>query len=122
MPPSGYKHATHRPNHVLQRFANRVQVHLEPVQSSFLFASMPVGIALGMFVAERVARVAGRVPTIIAFKATAAGLLTLMALDTRLWAMPAVVVPVYLVRTALANCTRAINRSILMDYVPKVLP
>ena len=28
-----------------------MQVHLKPVQSSFLFASMPVAIALGMYAA-----------------------------------------------------------------------
>jgi hypothetical protein len=97
-----------------------VQVHLRPVQSSFLFASMPVGIALGMFAAERSARALGRVPTMLLFKAVAVGLLALMALDTRLWALPSLIVPIYLVRTMLANCTRALSRSILMDYVPKV--
>ena len=90
------------------------------MQSSFLFASMPVCIAIGMFAAERCARMFGRVPTIILFKIVAVALLTLMALDTRLWAMPALIVPIYLVRTMMANCTRALARSILMDYVPKV--
>ena len=70
--------------------------------------------------AERTARIAGRVPTIILYKLVAVGLLALMALYTPLWSMPALIAPIFLVRSMCSNCTRALSRSILMDYVPKV--
>lgn len=97
-----------------------MQVNLHPVQSSFLFASMPIGIAVGILVAQRTSQVLGRVPTMLLCKWLAALLLTLMALDKRLWAVKWAIVPIYLVRTSMANCTRALASSILMDYVPKV--
>lgn len=81
---------------------------------------MPVGIAIGMLAAQQSAKLTGRVPTIVFYKCFAVALLLLMALDPSLWAIKWIIVPVYLVRTCAANCTRAIARSVLMDYVPKV--
>ena len=47
-------------------------------------------------------------------------LLLVMALARSVWSIKVVIVPLYLVRTACANCTSALARSILMDFVSKV--
>jgi hypothetical protein len=54
------------------------------------------------------------------FKWTSVALLILMALGTCLWPIKWIIVPVYLLRTMTANCTVALSRSVLMDFVPKV--
>ena len=97
-------------------------MRLTPVQSSFLFASMPACIALGMIAAQRTARLTGRVPAVFLYKWAAVALLALMALAPGLWRVKGLIVPIYLLRSCAANCTRALSRSILMDFVPKVRP
>lgn len=47
-------------------------------------------------------------------------LLLVMALARSVWSVKAVILPLYLARTACANCTSALARSILMDFVSKV--
>ena len=56
----------------------------------------------------------------LAVRLAAVGLLLLMALCQWTWARPFIILPMYVMRYALANCTYAISKSILNDYVPKV--
>lgn len=100
----------------------RVQALLSPMANSLLFACTPLGIAAATFSAQRLAGAVGRVPAILALRWLGVALLLLMAAAPRLWPLPAAIVPVYLARTAFANGTSALARSILMDFVPKVLP
>jgi hypothetical protein len=81
---------------------------------------MPVCIAIAMLAAQRAAASLGREPTIILFKLIAVALLTVMALETHLWQYKWIIAPIYLLRTSGANCTQALSRSVLMDFVPKV--
>ena len=53
-------------------------------------------------------------------RALAVGLLVFMALCKWTWAQPLIILPVYVTRFALANCTYAISKSVLNDYVAKV--
>lgn len=63
---------------------------------------------------------AGRVLAVQSFKLLAVLLMWLMAWPG-LWRHPLVLVPIYLVRTAAANCSYPLNKSILMDFCPKVI-
>ena len=47
------------------------------------------------------------------------GLLYWMWLHPAIWRMPGLIVPVYIVRTAIMNCNYPLQKSILMDYVSK---
>lgn len=47
-------------------------------------------------------------------------LMAYMGLVPRTWTNLAIIVPVYLIRTAIINSAYPIQKSILMDYVPKV--
>ena len=97
-----------------------VQALLTPMANSLLFAGTPLGIAAAMFVAQRLASGIGRVPAILCLRWLGVALLLLMAAAPCLWPVPVAILPIYLVRTACANGTSALGRSILMDFVPKV--
>lgn len=62
----------------------------------------------------------GRVQAIVLARTVAVAMLAFMALCKWTWSMPAIILPVYIIRFALGNCTYALSKSILNDYVPKV--
>ncbi len=62
----------------------------------------------------------GRVHAISAVKLLGGFLLVWMSLDQGMWRNPPLVVCVYLLRTMANNSTYALQKSILMDFVPKV--
>lgn len=63
---------------------------------------------------------AGRVQAILLFKLTGVALLAVMGLGPHLWRHVAIIVPIYIVRTAIINSAYPLQKSILMDFVPKV--
>lgn len=63
---------------------------------------------------------AGRAQTVILVKLVGVGLLAFMGLAPQLWTHLSVMIPVYVVRTAVINSAYPLQKSILMDYVPKV--
>lgn len=64
---------------------------------------------------------AGRVHTISVVKCVGALLLIWMGLWPGMWRRKALVIVVYLLRTMANNSTYALQKSILMDFVSKVL-
>eukprot|EP00892_Ulva_mutabilis_P002491 jgi/Ulvmu1/12242/UM086_0033.1 len=92
---------------------------LSPMVNSLLFACTPLGIAAAMFLAHRLSLRVGRVPAILTMRWAGVALLLLMAAAPGLWPVPAAILPIYLARTACANASTALARSILMDFVPK---
>ena len=58
--------------------------------------------------------------TILLFKATAVVLLAVIGLFPGLWSKWGIIIPMYVVRTAIMNSAFPLQKSILMDYVPKV--
>ena len=58
-------------------------------------------------------------PTILALKLVGVILMGFMGLYPRLWTNLDVIIPVYVVRTAIINSAYPLQKSILMDYVPK---
>ena len=63
---------------------------------------------------------AGRVQTILLFRLIGINLLGFMGLYPEFWPKLGVIIPVYLVRTAIINSAYPLQKSVLMDYVPKV--
>ena len=63
---------------------------------------------------------AGRVQTILLFKLIGVNLMGFMGLYPQIWTKLGVIIPVYVVRTAIINSAYPLQKSILMDYVPKV--
>ena len=63
---------------------------------------------------------AGRVQTILLFKLVGVNLMGFMGLCPQIWTKLGVIIPVYVVRTAIINSAYPLQKSILMDYVPKV--
>lgn len=62
----------------------------------------------------------GRVQTILLFKVIGVNLIGFMGLYPQIWTKLGVIIPVYVVRTAIINSAYPLQKSILMDYVPKV--
>lgn len=62
----------------------------------------------------------GRVPTILLFKLIGVNMMGFMGLFPEIWTQLGVIIPVYVVRTAIINSAYPLQKSILMDYVPKV--
>lgn len=99
-----------------------MQALLTPMANSLLFACTPVGISGAILTAQHLSRAIGRVPAILCLRWLGVALLLVMAGAPSLWPLPSLIIPIYLVRTACANGTSALARSILMDFVPKVRP
>jgi len=97
------------------------QVGLSPIETQLVYVVVPLAMVAAMSCAQSAHPRLGRVQTMVAAKLTAVGLLVAMIFVTKSkykrsgWVM----VPIYVVRTALANCTYPIEESILMDYVPR---
>ena len=58
--------------------------------------------------------------TILFLKFSGVTLLAILGLHPRLWSQPWLVIPIYCVRTSLINASYPLQKSILMDFVPKV--
>jgi predicted MFS family arabinose efflux permease len=95
------------------------EVGLTPVHVNILYCCVPVGLSLASVACQRASRVLGRVQAMALFKICGIALLYVMACLPSLWTAPAYIVPIYLARTCIMNATYPLQKSILMDYVPK---
>lgn len=104
----------------------RETVGLTPIQVQAVYTLTPAMMVCGMGMAQLLHPRLGRVQTLCTVKMCAVGLLLFMIFlvsrskksSGRSFSVPLLVV-VYVVRTALANCTYPIEESILMDFVPR---
>ena len=62
----------------------------------------------------------GRVQTILLFKFCAVALLALIGWFPAMWTKLSIIIPAYVMRTAIMDSAFPLQKSILMDYVPKV--
>ena len=53
-------------------------------------------------------------------RTSAVVILAFMALCKWAWQLPLLILPLYIIRFSLGNCTYGLSKSILNDYVPKV--
>ena len=102
---------------------------LSPSLVNLIYAATPITMAAASLGAQRVSARYGRISTIIATKVVGISLLYSMwtmglGYDEKsgevppLWANAAIIVPVYIVRTVIMNCTSPLKKSILNEYVP----
>ncbi len=61
----------------------------------------------------------GRVQTILLFKFCAVALLALIGWFPGMWNKLSIIIPAYVVRTAIMDSAFPLQKSILMDYVPR---
>mmetsp|Transcript_16364 Transcript_16364/g.53273 ORF Transcript_16364/g.53273 Transcript_16364/m.53273 type:complete len:570 (+) Transcript_16364:2219-3928(+) len=94
-------------------------VGLSPIQVQVVYTLVPLAMCCGMGLAQALHPRIGRVQTIFLLHTTAVGLLLSMIVLDKVGAAPWTIVLVYVVRTALANCTYPLEESILMDFVPR---
>lgn len=92
---------------------------LSPIMVCWIYVLCSIFTSLSSFAAQRASRRLGRVSTTIGFKLAGVSLLFLMCYLDYTKATAALVVPVFVARTALMNGTKALTRSIVMDSVPK---
>lgn len=92
---------------------------LSPIMVSWIYVLCPIFTSLSSFASQHASRRLGRVSTTIGFKFAGVSLLFLMCYLDYTKATAALVVPVFVARTALMNGTKALTRSIVMDSVPK---
>lgn len=62
----------------------------------------------------------GRVQTVLLFKVCAVALLAWIGWFPAMWTKLSIIIPAYVVRTAIMDSAFPLQKSILMDYVPKV--
>jgi MFS family permease len=107
------------------------EVSLSPVQVNMIFCATPFIMSIAVLIGERVSVRLGRVQTVLSSKFIGIGLLYLMwwmgvgyehsdgHTKPPMWANVMIIVPVFMSRTVLMNATTPLQKSILMDFVPK---
>ncbi|KAL3136845.1 hypothetical protein ABBQ38_005552 [Trebouxia sp. C0009 RCD-2024] len=95
------------------------QVALPPIGTNFVLAGTPLCVAIMSSLAAPISHLFGRAQTILLFKAIGVNLMGFMGLYPEIWTKLGVIIPVYVVRTAIINSAYPLQKSILMDYVPK---
>ncbi|KAK9790334.1 hypothetical protein WJX73_002596 [Symbiochloris irregularis] len=91
-----------------------------PAEVSALGALGPLGISAASMLAQKASKWTGRAQTTLITRLADVVLLVSMAFaPTRGVRAQSLLVGMHLLRTALANCTRPLLRSLLMDYTPK---
>ncbi|BDA40768.1 probableE424 Na(+), Li(+), K(+)/H(+) antiporter at N-terminal half [Coccomyxa sp. Obi] len=95
------------------------EVELSPMAVQGMAAAVPFLLALSSYAMHPLAICVGRVHAISAVKLLGGLLLAWMSVDKGMWRNAPLVVTVYLLRTMANNSTYALQKSILMDFVPK---
>ena len=62
----------------------------------------------------------GRVQVVVLLKVLGVTFVTIMGLFPQLWTISPIIIALYLLRTGVNNAGYPLQKSILMDYVPKV--
>ena len=96
-------------------------VGLKPAEVQAIYVCVPVTIALLSGVFSRLAKTCGRIQTILMARCIGVSLLCVMALliDQEITTDWRIIVPIYIIRTGVINCTYPLEESVMMDSVPK---
>lgn len=94
-------------------------VKLSPGVTNTVMASIPLALAPLSFLSQRISKYIGRVQTIMAFEFVGVSMMALMGMFPSLWPRSHVIVPIIILRSACNNCCYPLQKSLLMDYVPK---
>ena len=97
------------------------EVKLSPSQVQLIYVLVPLSMVAFSGVGENISSTGfGRVQTMILLNSMGVSCLYAMVFGKHyLDSHPLALVPIYVLRTALMNCTYPLNESILMDFVPK---
>ncbi|GFR48525.1 hypothetical protein Agub_g10420 [Astrephomene gubernaculifera] len=94
-------------------------VRLPPTYVNLMYCAIPLCLSSASFLAQRQSRLLGRVQTMVLNRGVGIGLLCWIAFNPQRWTDPRVMVPVYIARTSIMNSIYPLQKSILMDFVPK---
>ena len=93
------------------------RLHLSPIAVNAVVMAGPMGISVLAIAMQKLSKRIGRVQTTLLTKFIGVSLLVAIALlDDALYFW---IIPLYLVRTWVMNCTSGLTKSILNDYVSK---
>ena len=94
---------------------------LTPRGVQLIYVIVPLLIAIFTKINEKIAKILGRIQTILLSNIIGVSLLCTMSILVEFYKINTwyIVVPVYLVRTGIMNSTYALQESVLMDFVPK---
>lgn len=94
-------------------------VKLSPGVTNIVMASVPLALAPLAFLSQRISKYIGRVQTILAFESVGVAMMAIMGVYPSLWSRSHLIVPIMILRSACNNCCYPLQKSLLMDYVPK---
>ena len=97
------------------------EVKLSPSRVQLIYVLVPLSMVAFSGIGEKISSTGfGRVQTMVLLNSMGVSCLYAMVFGKRyLDSHPLALVPIYVLRTALMNCTYPLNESILMDFVPK---
>lgn len=98
-------------------FENESNLH--PITVNIIYTITPLGIVLFSLIAQKISTVFGRIQVVILFRVVGISLLVIMGSMKSSWTLPHVIIPIYIARTMFMNCTSALSKSVLMDFVSK---
>ncbi len=97
-------------------------LHMSPAAVQGIYCGVPLSMALASGFCTALSRRIGRVEAVLSVRSVAlvcfVGMLVVFYQVEGAWRLRGVVA-LYILRTALMNCTYPVEESILMDYVPK---
>lgn len=92
------------------------QVGLAPASMCLIYAVSPIALSGSAYISQVTSRFMGRASTLALNRGIGIGLLYILAAHPEIWRTPALVIPLYIVRSSMMNCNYALKKSILSDY------
>lgn len=97
----------------------RDNTHLTPSKVNLVTICTTAFMIVFSLLAQRLAAKYSRMRVILCCKFMGISLLFVMSQYTAIWSDWRIIVPIYIARTVLMNCTAPLHKSILMDHCPK---
>ncbi|GIL76375.1 hypothetical protein Vretimale_5936 [Volvox reticuliferus] len=94
-------------------------VRLAPMYVNLMYCAIPLCLSAAAYLAQRESRLLGRVQTMVLNRGIGITLLYWIATHTNRWHDQRLMVPIYIARTSIMNSIYPLQKSILMDFVPK---
>jgi len=95
-------------------------VDMSPIEVQIIYVACPIAMVLFSSIGTSIKDYIGRVQTIILFRLIGVALLiTMSILASGITTSKYILVPIYIVRTGVMNCTYPLDESILMDFCRK---
>jgi MFS family permease len=92
---------------------------LSPASVNAVMITTTLSMAIASYSAQSLSKKYSRIYVICTSKCIGILLLFVMATWKDMWTVRSLIIPIYVVRTVLMNCTAPLHKSILMDYTPR---